>query len=120
MVGRMKNIQILLLIFTTMTLQACSSEEQIKKELLEKTPIGTEMSVVTAYCISEKLKCNRSDTTGYIDRHTGKVVGVKSIWAPLDMRRTSPLTINSTEVNWGFDKDGHLLDIFVWKTIDAP
>lgn len=102
------------------TLTACANENQTRKQLFEKTPVGSGMAQVMTFCKHENLKCNRSDTAGYLDQDTGKIVGVKSIWGVLAERKTTPLTITSVSAYWGFDKDGHLIDIWVWKTTDAP
>ncbi|WP_124950069.1 hypothetical protein [Sulfuriferula thiophila] len=99
---------------------ACSSIVQIREHLLEKTPIGTKFDQVISFCASNNLKCYHSDTAGYLNQDTGKVVGVKSIWTGLSERKESPLTVTSISAYWGFDKDGKLIDIWVWKTIDAP
>lgn len=99
---------------------ACNNENQIKKQLLEKTPVGSNMEQILAFCSQEKLKCNRSDTAGYLDQDSGEVVGVKSIWGVLKEQKATPLTITSVSAYWGFDKDGRLIDVWVWKTSDTP
>ena len=101
-------------------LTGCVNESWIRKELLEKTPTGTSMNQVLELCSREKMTCKRSDSAGYLNQDTGKGVGVKSIWGIFLERKTTPLTIVTVEVFWGFDKDGKLLDIWVWKTVDAP
>ncbi len=99
---------------------ACTNEDQIREQMLKKTPIGKGISDVKAFCVSENLACSYSDTAGYWDQYIGKTVGVKSIWAVLSEYKTTPLTITTVTVYWGFDNEERLVDIFVWKTIDAP
>ena len=101
-------------------LAGCVNESWIRKELLVKTPIGTDMSQALDLCSRENMTCKRSDTAGYLNQDTGKGVGVKSIWGVFLERKTTPLTVITVEVFWGFDKDGKLLDIWVWKTVNAP
>ena len=120
MATRFRFFEVLFALVMGAALTACSNVGQIRKQLLEKTPIGSDMAKVLMFCALEKLKCNRSDTAGYLDQDTGKGVGVKSIWGVLTERKTTPLTITTVEVYWGFDNDGRLIDIWVWKTTDAP
>ncbi len=102
------------------TMTACAEETRVRNELLEKTPIGTTFDQVLSFCASNNLKCRQSNTTGYLNQKTGQIVGVKSIWAVVSERKEMPLSTTSIAAYWGFDKDGRLLDIWVWKTIDAP
>ena len=101
------------------TLLSCNKEEDFRALLHIKTPIGSNISEVRKFCSSEKFKCNQSDTAGYLNQHTGKVIGVKSIWGVIKEVNIIPLTTTSFSAYWGFDKDGRLLDIWVWKTIDG-
>jgi hypothetical protein len=105
---------------TALALIACSGEEKARKAILSDTPIGMSFSQVISFCSKNQLKCSFSYTAGYLDQRTGKVVGVKSIWTVLNEYNNSPITISSSSVYWGFDKDDKLIDIWVWKTIDAP
>ncbi len=99
---------------------SCASEDQIKRELLKKTPVGSSIAQMMELCGNKSWKCNYSDTAGYLDQRTGKTVGVKSVWGLLSEYKTTPLTIVSVEAYWGFDKYGNLIDIWVGKTTDAP
>lgn len=101
-------------------LMSCAEENQVRTRLLEETPIGSSFDQVLAYCKKMELKCSQSSTAGFLNQDTGDVVGVMSIWAVISEQRTSPLSIRSTAAYWGFGNDGKLLDIWVWKTTDAP
>lgn len=103
-----------------LALVACSSEYQMRTQLLEKTPIGSSFDQVLEHCSKFNLKCFQSSTAGYLNQATGKVVGVRSIWAVVDEHKDAPLKIVSIAAYWGFDSNGKLIDIWVWKTIDAP
>jgi translation initiation factor 2 alpha subunit (eIF-2alpha) len=108
-----------LLAIGTMTV-ACAEESKVRNELLQKTPVGTSFNEVLAYCTNNSLKCRQSNTAGYLNQKTGETVGVKSIWAVLSEKKEAPLRISSVSAYWGFDKEGKLLDVWVWKTVDAP
>lgn len=99
---------------------ACMNEDQIRKQILEEIPIGKKISDVNAFCVRKNLACSFSDTAGYWNQYTAKTVGVKSIWAVLNEYRTTPLTTTTVTVYWGFDGEEKLVDVFVWRTIDAP
>lgn len=101
-------------------LTACGNVAEIRAGLVKETPLGAEMSRVLAFCKREKMQCKRSDTAGFLNQDTGQIVGVKSVWGLVTERKSSPLSTTSTEAYWGFDKDGHLLDVWVWRTTDAP
>lgn len=101
-------------------LTACSSEHEMRGQLLKKTPIGSNFDQVLEYCAKSNLKCFQSNNSGYLNQTTGEVVGVRSIWAVIDERHEAPLKIASIAAYWGFDESSSLIDIWVWKTIDAP
>lgn len=91
-----------------------------RDELLKATPKGSSIEQVLSLCSSRGLQCHRSDTAGYLDQDTGKVVGVRSVWATIKTERSTLPMVSTTSAYWGFDRDGHLLDIWVWRTTDAP
>lgn len=92
-----------------------------RDELLKATPKGSSIEQVLNFCRSNGLQCNHSDTAGYLDQDTGKEVGVRSVWANLHVEKKNALPIiSTTSAYWGFDRDGKLLDIWVWHTSDAP
>jgi len=101
-------------------LTSCASEQETREQLLERTPIGTKFEQVISFCNSERLTCLHSKDAGFLNQKTGQVVGVQSIWAVLGERRLWPIYHVSTSAYWGFDREGALVDIWVWKTVDAP
>ncbi len=72
------------------------------------------------FCAVRKLVCKQSLTAGYMNQDSNVVVGSSSIWAVVSEERIAPLMVRSVEAFWGFDREGRLLDIWVWSTIDAP
>jgi hypothetical protein len=115
-----RNVFYILAIVIGVTFTACESEEQIRAQVLKKIPLGAKIAQVRAFCASEKLKCNFSEDAGFLNQRTGKIIGTKSAWAVLYERTEIPLTITSVAVYWGFDGNGQLIDVWIWKTIDAP
>jgi len=101
-----------------LTLAGCHSEEATREEILIQTPIGSSMEKVMEFCEMRKYNCKRSNSAGYLNQRTDAVVGVKSIWAGIDEKRIWLVTLTMS-AHWGFDKDGRLLDIWIWRTIDA-
>lgn len=101
------------------TLTGCIDENEIMERLLKETPIGTKFEVVLDYCAEKKLKCKNSKTSGYLDQRTGQTVGVATIWASLPDHRTGLFSTESGTINRGFDKDGNLIDVWVWKVTDS-
>jgi hypothetical protein len=120
MISKTRILLIVFIFFGVAAIAACANEVQERKELLEKTPIGASFDEVLAFCALRKLKCKQSKTAGYFHHKSGKTVGVQSIWAGISEQKETPLTVTTFSAYWGFDKDGKLLDIWVWKTVDAP
>lgn len=103
-----------------MIMTSCTNTNKTRSELLKKTPSDSSMEQVIIYCQSQHLDFKYSDTAGYLNQENGKTVGKKSIWATLTESHTSSWTISTTVAYWGFDENGKLLDIWVWKVVDAP
>jgi hypothetical protein len=101
-------------------LNACGRESSIRSQLLIQTPIGSSFDQVLNYCANQKLKCHSSTTAGFLNQDTGKVVGVISIWAVIEDRKGLPFTRVTYSADWGFSADKKLIDIWVWRTVDAP
>lgn len=107
-------------LFLIVIMTSCTNTDKTRSGLLKKTPSGSSMEQVIIYCQSQHLEFKRSDTAGYLNQENGKTVGKKSIWATLTESHTSSWTISTTVAYWGFDENGKLLDIWVWKVVDAP
>ena len=102
------------------------SEAHITNKLLKAAPLGTSMNEVSYYIKKHKnwKTIITSYEHGFHDQrdYEGKTVGSKHIRVSMgDYIPLSPLpfTTNVTAF-WGFDDDYKLIDIWVWKTVDAP
>ena len=98
----------------------CSDEQSIRTEILRRTPLGSTMEQVNAYCAAAQLSCHSSNTAGYVNRSTGVVVGSKSVWGIVENHKIGPLLISTSAAYWGFDSNGKLLDVWVWTTMEGP
>ena len=99
------------------TLLSCSSTSAVRTRLLQETPVGTSFEQVWNFCVAREKKCYQSLKAGYLNQDTGKIVGVYSIWANIDEQKLKAGTITAY---WGFGSDSRLIDVWVWRTIDAP
>lgn len=115
-----QSIYVVIALILGLSLATCANEGRIRAKLLVDTPIGSSFEEVLAFCERRKLKCAQSSTAGYLNQDTGKGVGVRSILTVINERKYTPFTITSISAFWGFDQDGKLLDIWIWKTTDAP
>ena len=101
------------------------SEEKIKQVLLQATPLGTSKADVRSVADKKRWLDGRyAGTTGFLKQEAGKesqVIGVTSIRGHLGSYRNFPIPL-LTDVNafWAFDGDSRLVDVWVWKTTDAP
>jgi hypothetical protein len=90
--------------------------------LLQQTPLGTDFSAVKKV-VRDKgwLDSNYIETHGFMKQESGESpqeVGVASIRGSLGSYRLE-WHIDVTAF-WGFDTNGQLVDVWVWKTADAP
>ncbi len=100
-------------------LAGCYDEEVLRDEILTKTPIGRSFETVVNYCKVHNLKCIENSNAGYWNQRTNQVIGVRSMRASLPEKRTGLLEITSGTVYWGFDKNGILIDVWVWVVADS-
>ncbi len=95
------------------------SEKKIKEDILKLTPIGMNMKDVIK--IIEKQAEWEIDYISYehgYDRLEDDVsIGEKSIRAFIGEYRNIFLT--SVTVFWAFNKNSKLIDVYIWKSIDA-
>jgi hypothetical protein len=104
---------------------SCSSlrsESSIRASLLKQMPIGSSSSDVRTF-VAKKGWLDQSyagTNFGYYKQEPGEpahTVGVSSICGQLG-HYYLPFRTDVTAF-WGFDADGHLMDVWVWKTTDA-
>jgi hypothetical protein len=94
--------------------------EKIEASLLLLTPLGSSPEAVL-----EVVKAKRWKTAGYRlngfyrQRPKAEVVGVSSIEASLGDYWFFPIGTTNATAFWGFDENGRLIQIWVWKTTDT-
>src|SRR5215216_4840851 len=93
-VAAMCSLRRLVAALSMVLLASCGTSGE-REELLRATPKGSSIEQVLNLCRSRDIQCHRSDTAGYLDQDTGKVVGVRSVWATIRTER-SPLPMVST------------------------
>lgn len=106
------------LVFLVFSSPLRQSEERIREDILMMTPLGSKFEYVLSILSKEKWEIRYvSESKGFY--HQGvippKGVGDKSIKAFLGSYQGLPFKA-SVVVYWGFDADGKLIDIWVWKT----
>lgn len=97
-------------------------EALIKSALLLEAPLGSSISRVEELIRRHKWKLSYPlADTGFYDQRTRPpgVVGTQHLRASLGDYQSILLEANVTAF-WGFDADGKLIDIWVWKTFDGP
>jgi hypothetical protein len=100
-----------------------AAESVIQQRLLEACPLGSSQEEVTnaltvagtAYTVSSKGFLKQPPESSM------SVVGVTSIMVDFGAYRAPPLMAKTAVVAyWGFDNGGKLVEVWVWKTADAP
>ena len=97
------------------------SEISIRKYLLNQTPLGTTFSAVRDYVEAEGWGVTMSSTrSGYIRRDIkpSVVVGSQYLRTSIGEYQGFPFAVDVTAF-WGFDDDGELVDIWIWKTANG-
>lgn len=124
MIFRLLGASAIILVLLNVT--ACSSLREssvaIRRTLLFQTPIGSSQEEVLTVLNEHQYKASQSNS-GFLrqERHEPTaVIGVSSIRAELGDYWVPPFLTTSVTAFWGFDADKKLLDIWVWKTTDAP
>lgn len=97
-----------------------TSEGESRRELLNITPVGSTFETVLAVCGKRHWRCSQSTTVGYLNQDNGVVVGSRSIWTAIRDANVLFVLSSDTEINWGFDSNGKLLDIWTRHSIDGP
>jgi hypothetical protein len=98
-----------------------SSEGKIQKRLMQTTPIGSTYTSVKEALQGKYKKVEIRENIGFLRQELSnhRVVGVKSIEVHLGEYFKFPFGTTSVSAFWGFDADGKLLEIWVWKTTDS-
>lgn len=99
------------------------SEESIRERLLKAAPLGSSIAQVEAVVKRSGWPHQLHTRSGFYDQRVrpARDVGVQHIRANLGDYRNIPIPLpTNVTVFWGFDGDGRLIDIWVWKTTDGP
>ena len=100
------------------------SQEQITKDILKLTPIGTDIKdVVHVIETNEKWEWSgHINPNGFLKQpappEPRTTVGTQSIRVLIGDYRN--IFVTSVTVFWGFDENSKLVDVWVWKNTDLP
>ncbi|HVU18571.1 MAG TPA: hypothetical protein VHD32_16835 [Candidatus Didemnitutus sp.] len=93
----------------------------IEESLLRLAPRGSSVEEVLRAIEAKGWKHDFIHETGFLKQEGSKpmeVVGKKSIHAHLG--EYGLILKTSVDAFWGFDGEGKLLEVWVWKTTDGP
>lgn len=96
-------------------------ETAIQADLLRQAPLGSTTAQVEAMIQRHDWKLSYPlANTGFYDQRTrpARETGAKHLRASLGNYQDIPWEANVT-VFWGFDENGRLIDLWVWKTWDG-
>jgi hypothetical protein len=96
-------------------------KEAIQAELQKLMPLGTSYETAASELSRRFGRVQRNENTGFLlqEGPRTEVVGVRSLEVRLGEYRHLPLGSTVVQAFFGFDKDGKLIQIWVWKTTDA-
>lgn len=119
--------RLLALLISVATLVGCvsqaqlmSSPNEIRQSLLSKTPLGINKKLAQERLLQEGVVI-KLENHGFLRQEPGLpliTVGVYSIRASLG--DYCLLLCTNVTAFWGFDQDEKLIELWVWKTTDAP
>ena len=99
------------------------SQSKIQELLLKEFPIGTQDEIIISALNKKGIKYNHYKNMGFLKQEPpkDKVVGMQSIRAYLGRYRSFPIPFITASVvaYFGFNEQGKLIDIWVWKTYDS-
>lgn len=100
------------------------SPTSIRESVLSLAPLGSSPETIMALVKKEGWKSQGFNTrSGFLKQEPpskSEVIGTSHIQASLGHHWTFPFLRTDVTAYWGFDKDGRLIDVWIWKTIDAP
>ena len=104
----------------------CRSEEKIRASILKRTPVGCSSNQVYAFIKQQRWQVNGENRRRGFQKHlVGRAgsVEVGRSYVCCDIGVTHFVFFPfATDVlaYWGFDKSGHLIDVWVDRQTDAP
>ncbi len=95
----------------------------IEASLLEMTPIGSSPETVLQVIKTKDWQTKGHNLqNGFYKQPPGRkaeTVGVTHIQASLGDYHRFPIGTTNTSAFWGFDSDGRLIEVWIWKTTDS-
>jgi hypothetical protein len=98
------------------------SAVDLRSDLLKETPLGSTISDIEVKLRDKGMRLQLSRNAGFLKQEKGNsvVVGTQSVRVHLGTYRSSIFSQTSVTAFWGFNDKSQLIDIWVWKTTDAP
>ena len=96
-------------------------DESLRRRLLEEAPLGSAFDDVETFVRRSRWRYEIGRQSGFADeRVPARVVGAQHIQADLGNYRNIPLPLpTQVIVFWGFDANGHLIDVWVSKSTNV-
>lgn len=97
------------------------NESRIQAYLYRLTPLGTSYEESLRRISKKYEKFEKNETGGFWrqDLSPARTVGSKSIQVHVAEYFHFPIGKTCIVAYWGFDKDGRLIEIWIWKTTDS-
>jgi hypothetical protein len=108
-----------LLIFSPMRLPPSI----IRNSFLREVPLGTALPDLEHYLINERHLVVKVSKGGFYMQEPparSKIVGAKTVSANLGTYTSIFLLETSVKAFFGLDENDCLIEIWIWKTVDAP
>ena len=96
------------------------SESLVYNRVLKATPLGTSFDEVERLIREKEWRLVFSSRThGFSDQRVRPPKTVGSMYLRTSVAQYYDPFLTDLTVYWGFDESGNLIDVWVWKTVDA-